>query len=102
MRRIGIFGWGIVAPRSRNIEAFAKNLEQSESWLGPFDGFGPNNFLVGTPDFDFGEYKSWIDARFPANRYTRLVEKMDPTTLQAIATFVQALGQNEGMEEENR
>ncbi len=100
LRRIGIFGWGIVAPRSRNIEAFAKNLEQSESWLGPFEGFGPNNFLVGTPDFDFGDYKSWIDTRFPANRYTRLVEKMDPTTLQAIATFVQALGQNEGMEEE--
>lgn len=100
MRRIGIFGWGIVAPRSRNMAAFAENLSRSESWLGPFDGFGPNNFLVGVPDFDFSDYKSWIDARFPSNRYTRLVEKMDPTTLHAIAAFIQALEQNEGLEQE--
>ena len=38
--RVGVFGWGIVAPKSPNIEAFARNLEKSESWLTPFDGFG--------------------------------------------------------------
>ena len=100
MRRIGIFGWGIVAPRSRNMEAFARNLEHSESWLAPFHGFGPNNFLVGEPDFDFRDYREWIDARFPSNRYTRLVEKMDPTTLHAIGAFIQALDQNPGLEQE--
>lgn len=100
MRRIGIFGWGIVAPRSPNMETFARNLEQSESWLAPFDGFGPNNFLVGEPDFDFRDYRSWIDARFPSNRYTRLVDKMDPTTLHAIGAFIQSLEQNPGLEQE--
>ena len=55
--RVGVFGWGIVAPKSPNIEAFARNLEKSESWLTPFDGFGPSNFLVGQPDFRFEDYK---------------------------------------------
>ena len=27
MTRIGVFGWGIVAPRSPNVETFARNLE---------------------------------------------------------------------------
>ncbi|MBM3263707.1 MAG: beta-ketoacyl synthase [candidate division Zixibacteria bacterium] len=100
MKRVGIFGWGIVAPRSPNIERFAANLARSESWLAPFDGFGPNNFLVGTPDFRFEDYRSWIDARFPPNRFTQLTEKMDPTALHAIGAFIQALGQNPGMETE--
>jgi len=29
MRRIGVFGWGIVAPRSPNVEAFARHLLRS-------------------------------------------------------------------------
>ena len=100
MRRIGIFGWGIVAPRSPNIEAFARNLEGSTSWLTPFNGFGPDNFLVGKPDFNFEDYRPWIDARFPPSRYPQLVDKMDPTTLHAIGAFIQSLEQNPGMEEE--
>ncbi len=55
--RIGVFGWGIVAPASPNIEAFARNLAGSESWLTPFEGFGPSNFLVGQPEFRFEDYK---------------------------------------------
>ena len=43
--RVGVFGWGIVAPKSPNIDAFARNLAKSESWLTPFEGFGPSNFL---------------------------------------------------------
>jgi hypothetical protein len=53
IQRIGVFGWGIVAPKSPNIEAFARNLATSESWLTPFEGFGPCNFLVGHPEFHF-------------------------------------------------
>tara|TARA_B100000029_G_scaffold516813_1_gene634896 strand:+ start:77002 stop:78576 length:1575 start_codon:yes stop_codon:yes gene_type:complete len=100
LTRIGIFGWGIVAPRSPNVETFTQNLEKSDTWLGAFDGFGPNNFLVGEPDFDFQDYKNWIDDRFPSNRFPRLVDKMDPTTLHAIGAFIQALGQNKGLENE--
>lgn len=99
MTRIGVFGWGVVAPRSKDIEAFERHLESKESWLRPYDGFGPSNFLVGQPDFDFADYKPWIEARFPPSRFSQITEKMDSPTLFAIAAFVQALGQNPGIEQ---
>jgi 3-oxoacyl-[acyl-carrier-protein] synthase II len=95
---IGVYGWGIVAPRSPDMESFARNLEGAESWLTPFNGFGPDNFLVGEPEFDFERYRGWIEARFPANRFSQLTGKMDPTTLYAVGAFIQSLEQNEGME----
>lgn len=100
MRRVGIFGWGVVAPRSKDIEAFERNLASTESWLSPFNGFGPDNFLVGTPDFDFSEYKAWVDARFPAGRFPQLEKKMGKPTQYAIGAFIQALRQNPGIEQE--
>jgi 3-oxoacyl-[acyl-carrier-protein] synthase II len=99
LAQIGVYGWGIVAPRSPDMESFARNLASAESWLTPFRGFGPNNFLVGEPTFDFERYRPWIDARFPANRFSQLTSKMDPTTLYAVAAFLQSLEQNEAMEE---
>jgi 3-oxoacyl-[acyl-carrier-protein] synthase II len=98
LKDVGIYGWGIVAPRSPDIETFARNLESNESWLAPFQGFGPSNFLVGTPEFDFERYRPWIEARFPANRFSQLVSKMDPTTLYAVGAFLQSLEQNSAME----
>jgi 3-oxoacyl-[acyl-carrier-protein] synthase II len=98
--RVGVFGWGVVAPRSKNIEAFARNLESAASWLEPFNGFGPDNFLVGRPDFRFADYKGWIDERFPPGRFPQLMDKMDEPTLYAIGAFIQALGQNPGLEAE--
>jgi len=100
MKRIGVFGWGIVAPRSRDVEAFARELASPESWLEPFNGFGPDTFLVGRPQFSFSDYKPWIDARFPPSRFPQLDSKMDMPTKYAIGSFIQALGQNPGMEEE--
>lgn len=97
-RRLGIFGWGVVAPKSPDIDAFARNLQSAESWLAPFNGFGPDNFLVGTPPFDFGAYEAWVSERFAPRHYQRLVEKMDYPTLYAVGAFVQALGQNPGIE----
>ena len=99
MKQVGVYGWGIVAPKSPNIEAFARNLQCSESWLEPFDGFGPDTFLVGTPEFDFADYREWIDARFPPTRFPQLASKMDPFALYAIGAFIQSLGQNPGIEE---
>lgn len=98
MRNVGIYGWGLVAPRSPDIDTFAHNLRSAGSWLSPFEGFGPSNFLVGNPAFDFDVYRPWVDARFPANRFGQLTSKMDPTTLYAIGAFIQSLGQNEGLE----
>ena len=99
-RRIGVFGWGIVAPRSPNVAAFAQNLSSAGSWLTPFHGFGPDNFLVGTPDFAFADYRGWIADRFPPSRFRTLEEKMDLPALYAIGAFIQSLGQNPGLEQE--
>ena len=96
--RIGVYGWGIVAPRSPNIETFRKNLETSESWLERFEEFGPSSFLVGVPEFDFADYRPWIDARFPPTRFRQLTSKMEATALYAVGAFIQALGQNPGIE----
>ena len=97
-KRIGVFGWGIVAPKSPNAAAFRKNLAASETWLSPFNGFGPSNFLVGEPDFNFDDYREWIDARFLPRHFQNLKEKMDTPSLFAIGAFIQALEQNPGIE----
>ncbi len=99
MSRAAIFGWGLVAPNSANVEEFARNLDRAESWLSPFNGFGPDNFLVGQPKFDFTDYQEWIEKRFPPSRVRQLTDKMDPTTLYAVGSFIQSLSQNPGLEE---
>jgi 3-oxoacyl-[acyl-carrier-protein] synthase II len=89
-----------VAPRSPDVAAFARNLECSASWLAPFNGFGPDNFLVGDPQFAFADYRPWIAERFPPSRFRQLEDKMDMPALYAIGAFIQALGQNPGLEQE--
>jgi 3-oxoacyl-(acyl-carrier-protein) synthase len=96
---MGIFGWGIVAPKSPDVDAFARNLESSASWLEPFNGYGPDNFLVGKPQFDFTAYEGWVKERFAPRHFKRLVEKMDYPALYAVGAFIQALGQNPGLEQ---
>ncbi|HXG58604.1 MAG TPA: beta-ketoacyl synthase N-terminal-like domain-containing protein [Thermoanaerobaculia bacterium] len=98
-KRIGIFGWGVVAPKSPNVEAFERNLERADTWLTPFQGYGPSNFLVGEPEFDFEAYHSWFDERFPPAKFSQLKEKMGPMVQFAIGAFIQSLGQNPGIEQ---
>ncbi|MBK6916371.1 MAG: beta-ketoacyl synthase [Deltaproteobacteria bacterium] len=100
--RIGVFGWGLVAPGARDIDAFATMMLGQDSQLSRFDGFGPSNFLVGNPSFDFAAWRPWIDARFPPNRYPLLERKFGDPAKFAIASFIQALGQNPAMEDELR
>src|SRR5437879_2449877 len=97
-KRIGVFGWGVVAPKSPNIDAFERNLEHADSWLSPFRGYGQSNFLVGYPEFDFETYHGWFDQRFPPAKFSQLKEKMGPMVQFAIGAFVQSLGQNPGIE----
>lgn len=99
-KRIGIFGWGLVAPKSPNIASFERNLASSETWLTPFNGFGRDNFLVGEPEFRFDDYQAWIDQRFAPRHFRNLKEKMDSPSQFAIGAFIQALSQNPGLEEE--
>ena len=100
MRRIGVFGWGIVAPGSPNVDVFEQRLAEPGSWLTPFEGYGPSPFLVGNPSFDFKDYEPWISARFPPNRFRSLKKKMGTPTQYAVGGFIQALGQNPGIEQE--
>src|SRR4051794_23061754 len=98
--KIGVFGWGVVAPRCPNLDAFRRNLATAESWLTPFNGFGPDNFLVGTPEFSLEDYQGWIAERSPPRRFQQLKEKMDDPSLYAIGAFIQSLCQNPGIEAE--
>src|SRR5262249_22378673 len=72
--RIGIFGWGVVAPRSKDIDEFHENLRSNRTWMEPFEGFGPSNFLVGVPRFDFQAYRPWIEERFKPARFAQLTK----------------------------
>jgi 3-oxoacyl-[acyl-carrier-protein] synthase II len=98
MTRAAIFGWGLVAPGAANIDEFERRLEEGGSWLVPFHGFGADSFLVGKPKFNFADYEGWLSERFPPAKAKQLRDKMDPTTLYAIGSFIQALGQNSGIE----
>jgi 3-oxoacyl-[acyl-carrier-protein] synthase II len=97
-KRIGVFGWGVVAPKSPDIEAFERNLERADSWLSPFRGYGQSNFLVGYPEFDFETYHAWFDRRFPPAKFSQLKDKMGPMVQYAIGAFLQSLSQNPGLE----
>jgi len=98
-KRIGIFGWGLVAPKSPDIDTFERNLQSAETWLSPFRGFGPSNFLVGYPEFDFEAYHGWFDERFPPAKFAQLNDKMGPMVKYAIGAFIQSLRQNAGIEQ---
>lgn len=97
-KKIGIFGWGVVAPKSPDIGAFERNLERADSWLTPFRGYGQSNFLVGDPEFEFETYHEWFNERFPPAKFSQLNEKMGPMVKFAIGAFIQSLQQNPGIE----
>lgn len=96
--RIGIFGWGVVGPKTPNINVFEDNLENPQIMLSQFEGYGPNNFMVGKPDFDFTDYKDWIDARFEPRKYAQLDAKMGNMVKYAIGAFIQSLEHNPSLE----
>jgi 3-oxoacyl-[acyl-carrier-protein] synthase II len=98
-RRVGVFGWGVVAPKSPNVDVFAQNLEHAGTWLSPYTGYGQSNFLVGYPEFDFETYHAWFDTRFPPAKFAQLKDKMGPMVQYAIGAFIQSLGQNPGIEQ---
>jgi 3-oxoacyl-(acyl-carrier-protein) synthase len=99
-KRLGIYGWGVVAPKSPNVERFRENLATAGTWLAPFNGYGPDNFLVGTPEFSFNDYEPWMRERFAPRHFQKLKEKMGSPTLYAIGAFIQSLAQNPGIEQE--
>ncbi len=96
--RIGIYGWGVVAPKSANVDEFRANLRTTGTWMEPFQGFGPSNFLVGVPKFDVTDYRPWIEERFKPARFSQFTKHTNDTVRYAVGAFIQALGQNPGLE----
>lgn len=98
-KRVAVYGWGLVAPGAANVDEFEQRLDEGGTWLTPFNGFGPDSFLVGNPKFDFTDYQEWLGTRFPPSKTKQLMGKMDPTSLFAVGSFIQSLGQNPGLEQ---
>ena len=63
--RVGIYGWGVVAPGARNVPALEQLLRSGRSALVPSGcpELGPGLFAVGAPDFSFEDYAPWIAER---------------------------------------
>ena len=91
--RVGIYGWGVVAPGARDVPAFAKLLQSGVSALRPSakPELGPGLFAVGEPDFAFADYQEWIAARHGAPYVSRMVAKMSDNVQFAIGATIQAL-----------
>lgn len=97
-KRIGIFGWSVVAPRSQDISEFRENLKSNRTWMEPFAGFGPSNFLVGTPKFDLERYRPWVEQRFKPARFAQLAKHSGDPVRYAVGAFIDSLTQNPGIE----
>lgn len=95
--RIGIFGWGLVAPGTRDVNLFRRKIRTGETWLEPMQGYGPSNFMVGNPDFVFEDYKDWFDKELGTGRYQMIDKKMTGNVKYVLGSFIQALGQNPGI-----
>ena len=96
--RLGIFGWGVVAPKSADVDEFRRNLQSNTTWMEPFQGFGPSNFLVGVPKFDVTAYRPWIEERFKPARFSQFTRHTNDTVRYAVGAFIQSLSQNPGIE----
>jgi len=92
--RVGIYGWGVVAPGARDIAAFKNLLRSGRTALAPSTRpeLGPGLFAVGEPDFAFADYADWIAKRHGAPYVTRMLAKMSDNVQFAIGATIQALG----------
>ena len=92
-RRVGVYGWGVVAPGARNIAALEQLLRSGKSALtiASRPELGTGLFAVGDPDFDADDYVRWIAARKGEAYATRLKKKMGDNVLFALGATVQAL-----------
>ena len=92
-KRVGVFGWGVVAPGASNVGALSALLRRAETALSqsPHAGLGHGLFAVGEPDFRFDDYAPWIAARHGDTYVARLRAKMGNNVLFALGATVQAL-----------
>src|SRR5258708_30908186 len=91
--RVGIYGWGVVAPGASNIVALEQLLRGGGSALSPSSRseLGPGLFAVGDPDFSFDDYAPWIAQRHGEAYVARLRSKMGDNVQFAVGVTIQAL-----------
>lgn len=98
--RIGIYGWGIVAPRAANVRAFEALLDENVSALAPSHELelGLGLFAVGEPAFSFADYARWIGERHGDAYAARLQKKMGDNVQFAVGATIQAIETQPGLE----
>src|ERR1700733_10864865 len=98
--RVGIYGWGVVAPGARDVPAFAELLASGKSALkvSPRPELGAGLFAVGDPDFTFEDYAPWITKRHGAPYVSRMLAKMSDNVQFAIGATIQALSSSPPLE----
>jgi 3-oxoacyl-[acyl-carrier-protein] synthase II len=99
--KVAVYGWGLVAPRARNMAEFARVLQEGGSALSLATdlGLGRRLFMVGNPAFDLEDYRSFIVERSGEARFAQLGGKMGDNALFAMGATIQAVQSNPGLEE---
>ncbi|MDP9001974.1 MAG: beta-ketoacyl synthase [Myxococcota bacterium] len=92
-RRIGVYGWGVVAPGASDVRALETLLSEGRTALGRHSGpaLGHGLFVVGEPDFSFDDYAGWIAERHGEAYVARMRSKMGDNVQFAVAATIQAL-----------
>lgn len=99
-RRIGIYGWGVVAPGAKDIAALEALLRSGASAVKttPRPGLDQGLFACGDPDFDFDSYVPWLAERHGEPYVARLRSKMGDNVQFAVGATIQALSSQPGLE----
>lgn len=92
-RRIGIYGWGVVAPGAKDVAALDQLLRGGKTALKTASRpeLGEGLFAVGNPEFSIDDYVGWIAERKGEAFATRLKKKMGDNVLFALGAAVQAM-----------
>ncbi len=92
-RRIGIYGWGVVAPGARDVAALEALLKSGRTALATSDRaeLGAGLFAIGDPDFTLADYDAWIAARHGDAYLARMRTKMGENVQFAVGATIQAL-----------
>jgi 3-oxoacyl-[acyl-carrier-protein] synthase II len=92
-RRIGVYGWGVVAPGARDVAALEALLRSGRTALTASGSaeLGAGLFATGDPDFTLADYDGWIAARHGDAYLARMRTKMGENVQFAVGATIQAL-----------
>jgi 3-oxoacyl-(acyl-carrier-protein) synthase len=92
-RRIGVYGWGVVAPGARDVAALEALLRGGGTALTASERpeLGAGLFASGDPDFSLDGYDAWIAARHGDAYLARMRTKMGENVQFAVCAAIQAL-----------